>query len=112
MTRAWTDPTTPTETVMGAISCGGITEMALIAKVMHLHQLTFPWAETAVKNAITELAAAGRIEQIAPGVSAYQIPLGAKMEPDQREKTTRKTVRPLCGYDKLVAEAKEREGIK
>lgn len=114
MTRPWTAPTTPTETVMGMIGGGSVTEMALIAKVMQNHRLTFEWAETAVKNAIVDLVRGGRIEQTAPGVGAYRVPLSAPMEPnesDAKRATTQRIAKPETGMQRLVREAQARDAM-
>lgn len=104
MTRPWTAPTTPAETVAGALGAGGMTETALIAKVMNNHALTFDWAGVAVKNAIVELVQAGRIEQIAPGVSAYQLTkaacLGAKGDSPTKPEAAPKTIGGYRNYQK------------
>lgn len=99
----------PTDYLLGVLGQGPHTEMALTAKLLSRGH-AYEQAIILVKNAIVTLVQGGRIEMCGPSV--YRLPLSVPMEPDQREKTTRKTVRPLSGYDKLVAEAKEREGIK
>lgn len=101
--RPWTAPTTPAETVAGALGGGGMTETALIAKVMNNHALTFEWASVAVKNSIVTLVQEGLIEQIAPGVSAYQLTkaacLGAKGDGPEKKKAP-KTVAGYRNYSK------------
>lgn len=114
MTRPWTAPTTPTETVMGMIGSGSVTEMALIAKVMQNHDLSFEWAETAVKNAIVELVKGGRIEQTAPGIGAYRIAASVPMEskePDAKRATTQRIAKPETGMQRLVREAQARDAM-
>ena len=87
--------------LIGCLGQGPMSESALIAKLI-ARDYEYEQAVILVKNALTDLLIAKRIEQIGPGVSAYRLSVGySQMEDGESEK-----VETVGGYRNYVAPAK------